>query len=63
MVHVIAGLGFVLAFAFAISGLAVYLFNLRPPRWFRAILWAIPVAPLIMIACFAIFTITYPIGA
>lgn len=60
MFTILAGLGFVVAFAFALSGLAVYLFNLRPPRWFRGILWMIPVAPVVMLACLVIFALTFP---
>lgn len=62
MIHLLAGLGFVLAFAFAVSGLAVYLFKLDPSRRSRGILWAIPIAPFVMIACFVIFA-SAPSGA
>ena len=63
MIHVIAGLGFLIAVAFGILGLAVYLWNLKVPHVFRGIFWALPIVPFVMLICFAVFVAAYPTRA
>ena len=58
VIALIAGLVFLIALAFGLTGLVVFLFNLQPPRWLSTILWALPAAPFIMASSFVIFAFT-----
>jgi len=63
MVFTIAGLGLLIATAVGTLGLATYFGYVRGrtvPRTLQVLLWAVPFAPLAMLACLVVMALTVP---
>jgi len=49
--------GLILSLAFMVVALGFYATGRRPPRWFRGMLWTIPAAPFVMVACLILLVV------